>query len=125
MDVAKFLEEIQSSPDYQGQIVYVHEEPPRAARFAVPGQELAAPARAMLDARGITQLYSHQVEALDHVRAGRDLLVVTGTASGKSLCYQLPILELLAADPQDKALLLFPTKALCQDQFGHFSAALR
>ena len=63
-------------------------------------------------------------EALRHVREGRDPLIVTGTASGKSLCYVLPILEALLANPRAKALLLFPTKALCQDQFKGFGQAL-
>ena len=69
----------------------------------------------MLAARGIEQLYSHQVAALEAARAGRDFVVVTGTASGKTLCYNLPILEAAIADG-GRALYLFPTKALAQDQ---------
>ena len=73
----------------------------------------------VLAGRGIEQLYVHQVAALEAARAGRDLVVVTGTASGKTLCYNLPILEavLQAARPVRRRLLyLFPTKALAQDQ---------
>jgi len=125
MDVAAFLEELRASPRYADQIVLVHEEPPRAARYAEPAAPLSAPARAMLESRGIAHLYCHQAQALDAVRAGQNALIVTGTASGKSLCYQLPLLELLAADPEARALLLFPTKALCQDQFQSFSRALK
>ena len=70
---------------------------------------------ACLASRGIEQLYCHQVAALEAARAGRDLVVVTGTASGKTLCYNLPILEAAIATGA-RALYLFPTKALAQDQ---------
>jgi DEAD/DEAH box helicase domain-containing protein len=71
-------------------------------------------------ARGVEALYSHQAEALDHVRAGRDVTIVTPTASGKTLCYAIPILQAIAEDPAARALLLFPTKALGQDQVAEF-----
>ncbi len=77
--------------------------------------------RAGLEASGIERLYAHQADALREVRAGRDIVVVTSTASGKSLCYELPVLQSLAEDPAARALFLFPTKALGQDQV----AALR
>ncbi|MFP4054726.1 MAG: DEAD/DEAH box helicase, partial [Phycisphaerae bacterium] len=79
---------------------------------------------AMLAGRGIDRLYTHQAEALAAVRAGEDVVVATGTASGKSLCYQVPIVETLAADPESRFLLTFPTKALCQDQFAGFRRSL-
>jgi DEAD/DEAH box helicase domain-containing protein len=69
-----------------------------------------------LEAKGIARLYSHQAECLRWAREGRHLVVVTPTASGKTLCYNLPVLERLLADPAAKALYLFPTKALSQDQ---------
>jgi DEAD/DEAH box helicase domain-containing protein len=73
-----------------------------------------------LRGRGIEQLYSHQAEALGHLRDGRDIVVVTPTASGKSLCYDLPVLQSLTEDPSARALYLFPTKALSQDQLAAF-----
>ncbi|HWH37355.1 MAG TPA: DEAD/DEAH box helicase [Candidatus Limnocylindrales bacterium] len=73
-----------------------------------------------LRGRGIEQLYSHQAEALAELRAGRDVVIVTPTASGKSLCYDLPVLQALAEDPSARALYLFPTKALGQDQLAAF-----
>jgi DEAD/DEAH box helicase domain-containing protein len=79
----------------------------------------------MLRSRGIERLYSHQAQAIDCLREGGNALLVTAAASGKSLCYQIPILEMLLADPQDTALLLFPTKALCQDQFRAFEELLK
>jgi DEAD/DEAH box helicase domain-containing protein len=69
-----------------------------------------------LIARGITQLYSHQAESYYSVIAGENIVVVTPTASGKSLCYNLPVLQKLINNPEERALYLFPTKALSQDQ---------
>jgi len=123
MDVDGFLEDIRSSPGYRGQIVYAHEVPARPAEHAPFPDALSPFTRAMLAELGIDRLYSHQAEAISAVLEGRDVLVVTGTASGKSLCYVAPILEMLRADPDGRALLLFPTKALCQDQFRAFRTA--
>lgn len=66
--------------------------------------------------RGITSLYSHQAEALEATRRGRNVLVTTGTASGKSLCFHLPVLQSLITDPGATALYIFPTKALARQQ---------
>ncbi len=74
-----------------------------------------------LERRGIGALYTHQAEAAAHARAGQNVAVVTPTASGKTLAYHLPVLDALLADPQARALYLYPTKALTQDQL----AALR
>jgi DEAD/DEAH box helicase domain-containing protein len=71
-----------------------------------------------LKKRGITQLFSHQGDALEAVRGGKDVVVVTPTASGKTLCYNLPILNDKLNDPSVKAIYLFPTKALSQDQMA-------
>ena len=71
-----------------------------------------------LRARGIEQLYSHQATAWDLVHAGRHVVVVTPTASGKTLCYNLPVLQALVHQPDARALYLFPTKALAQDQLA-------
>jgi DEAD/DEAH box helicase domain-containing protein len=74
-----------------------------------------------LNGRGIARPYAHQANALEAVHRGEDVVVVTPTASGKSLCYALPILQSMADDPAARALLLFPTKALGQDQVAEFS----
>ena len=79
--------------------------------------------RAGLAARGIERLYIHQAEAIEAVRAGEDVVVVTPTASGKTLCYALPVLQAIAEDPAARALFLFPTKALGQDQVAEFGGA--
>jgi DEAD/DEAH box helicase domain-containing protein len=71
-----------------------------------------------LHARGIAQLYTHQAEAVAHALAGRNVVAVTPTASGKTLCYNLPVLQRILTDPSARALYLFPTKALAQDQLA-------
>ena len=87
--------------------------PPRHGELTLP---LPAALSESLASRGIEKLYTHQVRAIEALRGGLDVVVVTGTASGKSLCYHLPVLERLLADPEATALYLFPTKALAQDQ---------
>jgi DEAD/DEAH box helicase domain-containing protein len=80
-----------------------------------------------LGARGIERPYRHQAEAIEAVHAGEDVVVVTPTASGKTLCYAIPTLQAIAEDPAARALYLFPTKALGQDQvaeFGELSKAI-
>lgn len=124
MDVQAFLDEIRTGPQYAGQIVFVHEVPARKAVFAEP-DSVSLDLQALLGRMGISRVYSHQAEALRLSGEGKDVLVATGTASGKTLCYTLPIVERLGADPEARALLLFPTKALCQDQFRGFSALLK
>jgi DEAD/DEAH box helicase domain-containing protein len=74
--------------------------------------------RRALVARGIEQLYTHQAEAVNHAHAGRNVVVVTPTASGKTLCYNAPVLSSILTDSSTRALYLFPTKALAQDQLA-------
>ena len=74
--------------------------------------------RRALASRGVSQLYTHQAEAIDHALAGRHVVIVTPTASGKTLCYNAPVLQAILDDPSSRALYLFPTKALAQDQLA-------
>lgn len=111
-----FLQTVLHREAGRGHLVHVETIPPRHARFADPSPPLPDPLEQALRCAGIDRLYSHQVEALAHARAGKDVLVVTGTASGKSLAFQLPVLETLLFHPEGRALFLFPTKALEQDQ---------
>lgn len=116
MDVAALLERIRGHRDYGEQLEHVEILSARDGRFRDPATPLPAELAGLLAARSIERLYAHQADALDAARQGRDLVVVTGTASGKTLCYNLPILETCLADPEARALYLFPTKALAQDQ---------
>ncbi len=112
---------------FSGEVTLDHVTPARAAEFAPLPGDLEPSLRVALGRRGITQLYSHQVDAYRHVRAGRHLVVVTPTASGKTLCYNLPVLQRILERPAARALYLFPTKALAQDQLaelGQLAAGL-
>jgi DEAD/DEAH box helicase domain-containing protein len=115
-DFDGWLDEVRGRRDYAGELVHVARLPARAARHAAPSLPLPPPLVRALGALGIGQLYTHQAQAIDHVRAGRSVVLVTGTASGKTLAYNLPAVESLLADPGAHALYLFPTKALAQDQ---------
>jgi DEAD/DEAH box helicase domain-containing protein len=83
--------------------------------------DLPSELAAILRRRGLNSLYSHQAEAWNRARAGENVVLATGTASGKTLAYNLPVLGTLLEDPQARALYLFPTKALTQDQLSVFS----
>ncbi len=74
--------------------------------------------RAVLAKRGMSQLYSHQAHAIERIRQGKDVVLVTPTASGKTLCYNLPVLQRILDAPETRALYLFPTKALANDQMN-------
>ena len=71
-----------------------------------------------LATRGIRELYTHQAETMAHALAGRSTVVVTPTASGKTLCFNGPVLDAILKDPSARALYLYPTKALAQDQLA-------
>jgi DEAD/DEAH box helicase domain-containing protein len=97
------------------ELAYLTEEPPREAR-PVPLPDLHPKLEEALRGRGVDTLYAHQAEALAAARRGEHVVVATGTASGKSLAFNLPVLDALTAEPKQRALYLYPTKALAQDQ---------
>jgi DEAD/DEAH box helicase domain-containing protein len=105
-------------------VVHTHVLPARDAepgRTAVP---LLDGVSTRLAARGVTELWSHQAAAIDLLRAGRHVVVATSTASGKSLCYQVPIVEAALSGTRETALLLTPTKALAHDQLASLQSWL-
>ncbi|HJR93604.1 MAG TPA: DEAD/DEAH box helicase, partial [Acidimicrobiia bacterium] len=110
------------SPDFDGELVEVRHVPERSAIHADLAEPLAAPVASRLMELGLGSLYRHQARAIDLVRAGRNTVVVAGTASGKTLCYQIPIAHAVATDPTTTALCIYPTKALGQDQARSFNA---
>src|SRR6059036_1439212 len=95
------------------ELAYVGAEPARDAQLATLPDELDARVRAAL---GVDALYTHQRAAWDATRRGEHVIVTTGTASGKTLAFNLPVLDALAREPKLRALYLYPTKALAQDQ---------
>ncbi|OGN87503.1 MAG: ATP-dependent helicase [Chloroflexi bacterium GWC2_73_18] len=114
------LERLLGDPAVAPSVTHVERIPARPAT-TVPFPDWLDPRlRAGLEARGIAALYAHQADALEAIRAGEDVVIVTPTASGKTLCYNLPVLQAVVADPAARALYLFPTKALSQDQVAEF-----
>jgi DEAD/DEAH box helicase domain-containing protein len=124
--ISNFLENIQSSDGYREQIVHINEIPPRDAVFLDPVTSISPIVSSALTSMGISSLYSHQAKAIDLISQGENVAIVTSTASGKTICYNIPVLESLLTDRDATALFLFPTKALAQDQLrvlGHFCAS--
>jgi DEAD/DEAH box helicase domain-containing protein len=118
MDALGFLARLQADRHYRGQIAAVRTREPRDARYQAPREALPERLRDLLRGLGIEQLYAHQAQAIDAIAGGRDVIISTGTASGKSLCYHVPVLARLLDDPDTRALYMFPAKALAQDQLG-------
>ncbi|MFA6366914.1 MAG: DEAD/DEAH box helicase, partial [Candidatus Hydrogenedentales bacterium] len=102
--------------DEQGEVAWTRTLRQRAPKLAELPADLSPPLAAALAAKGISALYTHQSECYRIARSGRNFVVVTPTASGKTLCYNLPVVQTLLEDPTARALYLFPTKALSQDQ---------
>ncbi len=119
------LADLLAEPSLARGVVHHAVIPPREAAYGQFPDWLDPRIVAGLADRGIERPYIHQAEAIEATREGQDVVVVTPTASGKSLCYTLPILQALADDPASRALLLFPTKALGQDQVTEFAELSR
>jgi len=125
VDVQHFLQRLTECPSYAGQIVHVHTEPAREAGWSELPEGLLPDVVRFLEALGVTRLYSHQTEAIRALLAGKNVLLSTGPASGKSLCYQVPILQGMLEDPGATALLIFPAKALARDQAESWNHGVR
>jgi DEAD/DEAH box helicase domain-containing protein len=104
------------------EVAYIGTEPARRARTEPIPEELDLGVEAALAGQGLTSLYSHQAEAWEAAARGEHLIVTTGTASGKTLAFNLPVLDALAREPKLRALYLYPTKALAQDQARSLAA---
>ncbi|MGE0446242.1 MAG: DEAD/DEAH box helicase, partial [Vicinamibacterales bacterium] len=101
-----------------GWVTAVRRLPARTADYAPFPEAIDARLQDVLRGRGIDQLYTHQATAIAHALAGRNVVITTPTASGKTLCYNAPVLSAVLRDPSARALYLFPTKALAQDQLA-------
>jgi DEAD/DEAH box helicase domain-containing protein len=118
--IARFLERVARHTDLAAELAHREEIPRREARFGEFPARLHPDLRAGLATLGVARPWIHQAEALNLALKGDDLVVVTPTASGKTLCYNLPVLDGCLANPEARALYLFPIKALEQDQLGAF-----
>lgn len=124
MSLERLLDRWRADGSVAPNIVAWQTAPPRAAATHPFPDDLPAPLREALSRLGIPSLYSHQSQAWSHARAGRNVALATGTASGKTLAYNLPVLAALLENPDARALYLFPTKALTQDQYSVISNQL-
>jgi DEAD/DEAH box helicase domain-containing protein len=111
-----FINSLKDSAEYRDILSHYHYLPEKPVEYCAADPGLSPPVVTALERLGIPRLYSHQGEALGVIRSGQHLLVATPTASGKTMIYNLPVIEALLAEPQDHALYLFPLKALEQDQ---------
>jgi DEAD/DEAH box helicase domain-containing protein len=116
MNQAEALERILNDPAFADNIAEDRLLPATEGVFVPFPASLDESIRRALEKRGISAIYSHQREVWDTVQAGNNAVVVTPTASGKTLCYNLPALQALIRDEKARALYIFPTKALSQDQ---------
>ena len=124
-DPNAFLNELRRRRDYSGQLVHAQTIPVRSPRYGELKVKLSPPVSRALAAAGAERLYTHQAEAINAALAGQNVVVATSTASGKTLCFNAPVLEALARDPLARALYLYPTKALAQDQLGKWQALVK
>ncbi len=124
MTVAKLLSAWRADPEIAGNVEAWQTIPARPAQFAPLPEGLHPSLVNILAQAGIKRLYTHQAAAWELAEAGKNVVVVTGTASGKTLCYNLPVLDRLLRNPESRALYLFPTKALAQDQASMLRALL-
>ncbi len=116
LPIPRLVEEMRKARDFQQCITHVEFFPPQEAQFADFPKSISPMAREVVQKRGISRLYSHQAGAIQRIRDGKNVVIVTPTASGKTLCYNLPVLDAIFQNPDTRALYLFPTKALAQDQ---------
>ncbi|HKM43768.1 MAG TPA: DEAD/DEAH box helicase [Limnochordia bacterium] len=114
--VESILRKIEQNPRFMNNVTFRHTIPAEPGIYKPIPEFLPEKLSKLLVSKGIERLYSHQAAAITKVREGQDIVVVTPTASGKTLCYNLPVIQDLLEDEEARALYLFPTKALAQDQ---------
>jgi DEAD/DEAH box helicase domain-containing protein len=116
-DIAEYVASLKASAKFGPQVVCHKIQTEEAGSYAAQFPQLAAPLRECLGQSGIERLYTHQCRAISGILEGRDTLVATPTASGKSMIYNLPVLNDLFQQSPGYSLYLFPLKALAQDQY--------
>ncbi|HLI47802.1 MAG TPA: DEAD/DEAH box helicase [Chthonomonas sp.] len=122
MDFDGYLQDLRRSEFYRGQIAHVERIPGQSARYGELKRALHPELERALRSQGIRQFYSHQAEAINAALEGQHVTIVTSTASGKTLCYNVPVIQTVLEQPRARAFYLFPTKALAQDQLGKLNA---
>ncbi|MFW9820307.1 MAG: DEAD/DEAH box helicase [Candidatus Thorarchaeota archaeon] len=123
LDFEEFLDFLKSQDYYKNQIHHIEYIPAQVAQFGDLEKPLKKRLQQWLDHYNI-ELWKHQAEAINLIREGNNTVIVTSTASGKSLCYNIPVLQSILEEPKTTALYIFPTKALARDQFTFLSKML-
>jgi len=118
MTLEEILQHLTRDRRYGRNITHCEHLPPKPGEYRPFPETMSAELTEVLRCRGVDQLYSHQAEAIRNVQSGKNVAIVTPTASGKTLCYNLPVVDRLVQEPESRALYLFPTKALSQDQLN-------
>jgi DEAD/DEAH box helicase domain-containing protein len=118
MNLEQVLDYLERDRGFRRNVTHWEKLEKREAVYQETPQELDPRLTRMLEQKGIRNLYSHQAEAVEKALLGENLIVVTPTASGKTLCYNLPVMHSILQQPESRALYLFPTKALSQDQLA-------
>ncbi|MDM8537493.1 DEAD/DEAH box helicase [Desulfobacterales bacterium HSG17] len=119
-DINEYIQSLKKAPRMADQVVYHTLIPGKIPVFGKPEKPWPEIIESIIKASGISKLYSHQAQAIDRIRSGTHVMVATPTASGKTMIYNLPVLENIINNPGSKALYLFPLKALAQDQHRNF-----
>lgn len=121
MDITQTLDDWLKAAEFAENIAYRQLTPPRQALFESFPATIHPALKRTLNEKGISALYSHQAKAISLLESGENIVISTGTSSGKSLCYGIPILNQQLNQPGTTSLLLFPTKALTNDQYNNFA----
>ncbi len=121
MNPAEFLSNLKEQNFYENQLTHIERLGARRARYQSLEKPMLRSLVEALQAGRLKKLYTHQAQAIDATRRGQHVVVATSTASGKTLCYNVPVLEAVALNPQTRAIYLFPTKALAQDQLRNLT----
>ena len=119
----EFLNFIKTQDYYRDQISHIEHIPIQEASFGELKKSIRKRLQRWLDANDI-KLWNHQAEAINHILDGKNTVIVTSTASGKSLCYNIPVLQSILDEPKTTSIYVFPTKALARDQYSQLSSML-
>ncbi len=121
MNPTEFIKQLKKEGFYEDQLAHIERLNARRAQYTTLKKPLRRSLVEAIQTGGTKQLYLHQAQAIDAVRDGEHVVVATSTASGKTLCYNVPVLEAIAQNSRTRAIYLFPTKALAQDQLRALS----
>ncbi len=124
IDFEEFVKYVKSQDYYSGQIKYVQHLPAEKAQFGQLEKPLKGRLENWFQSKSI-QLWSHQAEAINKIRSGKNTVIATSTASGKTLCYNISVLNAILEDEKSTAIYLFPTKALARDQYAALSNLMK